>query len=54
MKYALFDGDQIYLSVPDPDKDAELEARWMQDADYPHLLGFEPAYPPTPGPLKQK
>lgn len=54
MNQALFDGELIYLAVPDPDKDAEVEARWTQDADYMHLLGSESAYPLTPGQIKQR
>lgn len=54
MNQTLFDGELIYLTAPDPDKDAEVEARWTQDADYLHLLDFDPAYPLTPGQIKQR
>lgn len=54
MKDALFDGELVYLSAPDPDEDAEIEARWTQDPDYLHLVGAEPAYPLTPAQIRQK
>lgn len=54
MKTELFESEQIYLAVPDPDQDAEIEARWTENAEYLHLLGFEPAYPMTSGQIRQK
>jgi len=33
VKNALFEGELITLAVPDPENDAEIEARWTENAE---------------------
>lgn len=50
----LFESDRLRLTPPDPEKDAEIEARWTHDADYLRLLSPEPARPVSPTHLKKR
>lgn len=39
----IFQGEQVYLIAPDPEQDAGLFAKWMQDSEYVRLMDTDPA-----------
>jgi len=45
MNTALFRGELVRLSAPDPEADAEAFARWSNDSEYMRLLDSLPARP---------
>jgi len=51
---ALYEGEAIYLGPIDYEKDAEIEARWTQDAQFMHLMGLEAACPMSPEQVRKK
>jgi RimJ/RimL family protein N-acetyltransferase len=51
---SLFEGRRIYLASLDPEKDAEIEARWTHDIEYLRLLGADPARPVSPARIKKR
>ena len=50
----LFIGDKIKFAAHDPDKDAETESKWTEDADYLHAIGVRPAYPLSANAIKKQ
>jgi RimJ/RimL family protein N-acetyltransferase len=50
----LFEGDSVRLTAYDPDKDAEVESKWTEDADYLHAINERPAYPLSVHVIKKK
>lgn len=50
----LFESERLRLASPEPEKDAETEARWTHDADYLRLLTPEPARPVSPTHIKKR
>jgi RimJ/RimL family protein N-acetyltransferase len=50
----LFEGEGVSLAPIDREKDAEIEARWTQDAAYLRLLGTEPALPSSPERIRKR
>lgn len=48
LEKSLFVGQYICLAPIDPEKDAGIEAKWTQDAEYQRLLGADPALPASP------
>jgi RimJ/RimL family protein N-acetyltransferase len=54
MNEQLFEGEHIYLTAIDPDKDAEIEAKWTHDPEYLCLLSADPVRPLSPGQVKKK
>ncbi len=50
----LFQGELVCLASPEPDRDAEIESRWTQDAEYLRLLAPDPARPLSPGYIKKR
>jgi RimJ/RimL family protein N-acetyltransferase len=53
MNTSVFSGSYVRLTVFDPDKDADLMAKWNLDSEYSRLLGAEPAYMWTPKQIKE-
>jgi RimJ/RimL family protein N-acetyltransferase len=51
---SLFEGRRICLAPLDPEKDAEIEARWTHDIEYLRLLGADPARPVSPARIKKR
>jgi hypothetical protein len=51
---SLYEGEHICLGPIDHEKDAEVEARWTQDADYMKAVDFLPAHPLSVAQLKKK
>lgn len=45
LERSLFEGERIVLGPLDPEKDAEIEARWSHDSYYLRMLGRQPARP---------
>jgi RimJ/RimL family protein N-acetyltransferase len=45
MNQSLFQGTQVYLTLPDADKDPQVEALWTHDPDTQHLISIEPPRP---------
>jgi RimJ/RimL family protein N-acetyltransferase len=41
----LFEGRQIRLAALDPERDAEIAARWTHDADFMRLMSLDPIRP---------
>jgi RimJ/RimL family protein N-acetyltransferase len=39
---SIFRGEQVYLAAVDPEADASLFARWMQDAEFVRLMDTDP------------
>ena len=54
MDIQLFEGERIQLAAIDPDRDAEILARWTHDPDYLHAVGEAPARPQSPGQIKKQ
>lgn len=50
----LFQGKLICLAAIDHENDAEIEAKWTNDADYLRLHELAPARPLSPAQLKKK
>jgi RimJ/RimL family protein N-acetyltransferase len=50
----LFVGEHVRLDAPDPEKDAEIEAGWTNDAEYLRLTDLNPARPASPAQIKKK
>jgi RimJ/RimL family protein N-acetyltransferase len=50
----LFEAENICLAPPDPEKDAVIESRWMQDAQYLRMLSTDPAQPLSPEMVKKR
>lgn len=50
----LFEGALIRLSAIDPEKDAEVEARWMRDIAYLRSFGAEVAMPLSAAQLRKR
>lgn len=42
---SLFEGERITLGPLDPEKDAEIEARWSHDSHYLRMFGRKPVKP---------
>jgi RimJ/RimL family protein N-acetyltransferase len=51
---SLFQGERVYLTIPDPDKDAEIEAKWTQDPEYTRLVRDDPPRPLSPAQVKKQ
>ena len=49
----VFTGQKVRLAVFDPEKDAELMAKWNRDSLYSRLLGSEPATQWTPKQIRE-
>lgn len=54
MQDSLFEGQLIRLAALDPDRDAQVEATWTQNAEYLRLQGAEPARPLSPAQVRRK
>jgi hypothetical protein len=54
MSDSLYEGQWVRLAAIEPDRDAEIEARWTHDAEYMRLLSADPVRPTTPAQLKKK
>jgi len=50
---SLFNGERIVLGPIDPEKDAEVEARWTNDASYLRMLSMDPAMPRSVSEIKK-
>ncbi len=50
----LFTGDRVMLSSIDQEKDAAVEAKWTQDAEYLRLLNTKPALPLSVAQVKKR
>jgi len=50
----LFTGDRLVFSPIDPEKDALVEAKWTQDAEYLRLLDTKPALPLSVAQVKKR
>ena len=50
----LFNGKQVCLAPINHEKDAEIQARWSQDANFLRAVHLEPARPQTTAQLKKK
>jgi RimJ/RimL family protein N-acetyltransferase len=44
MNTSTFSGRLVHLTIVEPEQDAELLAKWMQDSEYARLLDAEAAY----------
>lgn len=51
---SLFQGKKICLAPIDYEKDAEVESKWTQDAEYLRLVSSDPARPLSPAQLKKQ
>ena len=51
---SLYEAQDICLAPIDPDKDAEIEARWSHDAAYLRMLDSAPVVPQPAAVLKKK
>ena len=51
---SLFEGEHICFGSIDHEKDPEIEAKWMQDANYLRMLSTDPVRPLAPAQLKKK
>jgi hypothetical protein len=51
---SLFEGRQVCLAPIDREKDAEIEAAWMHDAEYLRMLHESPARPLTAAAINKK
>lgn len=51
---SLFIGEKICLAPIQPDKDAEIESKWTQDAGYLRMLNTKPAMPLSVYQLKKR
>ncbi|MBI5305856.1 MAG: GNAT family N-acetyltransferase [Chloroflexi bacterium] len=54
MQTQLFQGTLIRLGALDADRDAEIESRWTQDAEYVRMLGVAPIRPRSPNQIKKQ
>jgi RimJ/RimL family protein N-acetyltransferase len=54
MSPSLFEAERVRLLAPDPDKDAEVEAGWTNDAEYLRLIDPAPARPLSAEAVKKK
>ncbi len=54
MDTQFFEGEHIYLTAPDPDRDAALESKWTHDPAYLRLLSAEVVRPLSPSQVKKK
>ena len=54
MDHKLFKGELIYLDAFDPEKDAEVEARWTNDPGFVWPLEGQPAKPLSAGQVKKQ
>ena len=53
MNNTIFDGKLVRLTVLDPEKDAELLAKWNHDSEFSRLLNDDAAYMMTPKQVKE-
>ncbi len=53
MNNTIFDGKLVRLTVLDPEKDAELLAKWNRDSEFSRLLNDDAAYMWTPKQVKE-
>lgn len=49
----LFQSERLCLTAPEPEQDAEIEARWTNDPEYLRLVSAEPARPLAPAQIKK-
>jgi RimJ/RimL family protein N-acetyltransferase len=54
MEAPLFTGRLVALTVQDGERDAEVMARWTEDAEYQHLAVIEPPRPLSPSAIKKQ
>ena len=45
MSISLFQGELVRLAAPNPETDAEMEARWQRDSEFLRLADSDPARP---------
>jgi RimJ/RimL family protein N-acetyltransferase len=53
MNNSIFDGKLVRLTIVDPEKDAEILAKWNRDSEYSRLLNDDAAYMWTPKQVKE-
>jgi RimJ/RimL family protein N-acetyltransferase len=51
---SLFESEHVCLGPINYEKDAEIEARWSENADYLRMVSLEPARPASPVQIKKK
>jgi len=51
---SLFEGEHICLAPIETDKDAEIQAKWTESAEFLRLLSTEPAIPASPEAVKKR
>ena len=54
MNEQFFEGELVRLAPLDPDRDAEIEAKWTRDPEYLRSISADPARPLSPGQVKKK